>query len=126
MKSNLKVVQRWYTTLDKSIMHPDVVWELPEGYPGGGNYYGIDEVFNIYLPKLPSHFDSWTAEANKLFDAGDAIIGLGNYRGRIKGSQEEFLVPFIHIWWVQDGQIVKAQAQTDTLLLHQYINRAND
>ncbi len=27
-------------------MHPDVVWELPEGYPGGGNYYGIDEVFN--------------------------------------------------------------------------------
>lgn len=107
--------------VDRELIHSDIEWDVPEGYPAGGKYYGSRAVFEDYLPKLSAHFDSWNAKADQLLDAGDAIVGLGHYYGRVKGSEQEFAIPFAHIWWVCDGKIIKTQGYADTLTLHRYI-----
>jgi hypothetical protein len=122
MKSNLEVVKDWYTTFNQDLIHPDIEWEVVEGYSGGGKYYGTQAVFEDFLPQLTADFEQWTAKADQLLDAGEAIVGLGHYVGRVKGSDRSFTIPFAHVWWVRDGRIVKAQGYADTLVLHRYIN----
>ncbi len=119
MVTNLDVVRAWYDSGNPDLIDPQIEWLIPKGYPGGGNYYGRDAVFNDYFPKLLANFDQWTATPDQLLDAGEAIVGLGHYRGRVKRTGAPVEIPFTHVWWVRNGKIVKAQPAADTSLFQQ-------
>jgi hypothetical protein len=57
MVTNLEVVRAWYDSGNPDLIDPQIEWLIPKGYPGGGNYYGRDAVFNDYFPKLLANFD---------------------------------------------------------------------
>ena len=121
MKTNLEIIKKWYETLDPEIVDPDVDWKLADGFPADGHYRGRKAVFEEWLPKLLAQFDNWKATPEQLLDAGDAIVGLGYYSGRSKATSREFKVPFAHVWFMQNGRIVKVNHNANTLMLHRAI-----
>ncbi|WP_298543382.1 nuclear transport factor 2 family protein [uncultured Aquimarina sp.] len=111
---NLKTTYSWYTTWNPKILTEDVHFEVLKNYPGGGIYKGRVSVMEQYLPALMSNFESWATEPEELFEIDGAVIGKGNYVGRTKDTENDFKVPFLHIWYIKNEQIYKVMAYTDT------------
>ncbi|WP_299519241.1 hypothetical protein [Winogradskyella sp.] len=121
VSSNIKIAYDWYTTWNPEILTEDVHFEMLPNYPSGGIYNGRQSVMEDYLPALMSNFDSWTLEPEELFEIEGAVIGKGYYKGRTKGTENDFTSPFLHIWYIKNNQIYKVMAYTDTYHLQMNI-----
>jgi len=119
--SNIELIRKWYETLDPEFLDEDIDWRLAEGFPADGHYRGRKPVFEEWWPKLAALFDEWKATPERLLDGGEAVVTLGNYTGVAKATGRRFKVPFVHIWWIRDGKIVKFDHHTNTLLLHRIV-----
>lgn len=50
----------------------------------------------------------------ELLDAGDSVVGLGNYTGTYKATGREVRAQFAHVWGLREGKVVSFQQYTDT------------
>lgn len=125
MLTNLEVIQQWYASPTPELLDPEVEWLISSCFPAGGNYYGRNAIFEDFFPNLISHFDQWTAKPDQLLDAGDAIVALGHYMGRVKNNGAEVSIPFAHVWWIREGKIVKVQQYADTALLQRALMQSS-
>ena len=124
MSKNTDLIEKWYASNDFNMVAADTEWHIAEGYPNGGEHHGRDSV-REFLMKLVANFDEWKAVPDQTLDAGEAVVGIGHYRGRGKGTNEEFALPFTHVWWVRDNKIISGNIITDTLQLNRLINEDN-
>jgi ketosteroid isomerase-like protein len=79
--------------------------------PWGGTYQGLDGI-RQFLASLTRHIDS-AVEIERFIDAGDAVLAIGRTRGIVRSNGEPFDVPFVHLWELQDGQIVGLRPYID-------------
>ena len=119
--SNVAHAKRWYETLDQNMVGEDIEWKLAEGFPADGTYHGREEIFGTWWPKLADQFTEWAATPEEFIDAGDAVVVTGAYSGVAKATGRSFKAPFTHIWWFEDGVIVRMNHNANTLILHQAI-----
>lgn len=124
-EDNLGIIRRWYETLDPTILDEDVDWKLAEGFPSGGHYRGRRAVLEDWWPRHAALFDAWKAIPGRLLDAGEAVVVLGRYTGTARATGQDFQVPFAHVWWMRDGQIVALGQYVDTLLLQRVLAPAS-
>ena len=122
MSANVDLVRRLYEALEASdqatyriLTHPQVAWHFAEGFPHGGTHIGHDAVFGHVFPTLMQDFSEWHIEVDELLDAGNAVVGLGRYRGRARATGREVVAAFAHVFRVRDGTIVQVQQFTDTV-----------
>jgi uncharacterized protein len=118
---NIVAVRRLYEArgnpdIVKTVLAPDVRWEVVEGFPHSGTYQGLNGVFDFFT-RLFGDFEDWHTEPAEIFEAGDRVIGLGFYSARAKGSGRTFKTRFAHVWTVRDGVIVRLQQCADTVQL---------
>ena len=118
---NIVAVRRLYEArgnpdIVKTVLAPDVRWEVVEGFPYSGVYQGLNGVFDFFT-RLFGDFEDWHTEPAEIFEAGDRVIGLGFYSARAKGTGRTFKARFAHVWTVRDGVIVRLQQCADTVQL---------
>ena len=100
----------------KTVLAPEVRWEVVEGFPHSGIYQGLNGVFDFFT-RLFGDFEDWHTEPSEIFEAGDRVIGLGFYSARAKATGSTFKARFAHIWTMRDGVIVRLQQCADTVQL---------
>ena len=76
-------------------------WVEPElpGYPLAGVHRGPDGVRGL-LEQLATLFADFALEAHEVAEAGERETVAGVMRGRPSGADEEWELPFAHVWEV--------------------------
>jgi ketosteroid isomerase-like protein len=94
-----------------SVMHPHVEWL--ELFPFAGDYHGVEEIQRL-LQRVTDAYESYEMQVTDWIDGGEVVVVLGDYRCRRKGDADAFESRFCHVFWVEDGKIVKYEQITDT------------
>jgi uncharacterized protein len=118
---NIVAVRRLYEArgnpdIVKTVLAPDVRWEVVEGFPYSGVYQGLDGVFDFFT-RLFGDFENWDTEPAEIFEVGDRVIGLGFYSARARATSKSFKARFAHVWTMRDGLIIRLQQCADTVQL---------
>jgi ketosteroid isomerase-like protein len=100
----------------KTVLAPDVRWEVVEGFPDSGVYQGLNGVSEFFT-RLFRDFEDWHTEPAEIFEADDRVIGLGFYSARAKATGRTFKARFTHVWTMRGGVIVRLQQCADTVQL---------
>ena len=123
MSPNVRSVEALYMAIDAdnhpaihSLVAKDLSWEVLKNYPEGGDYLGADAVFERdgFFPALYAKFDDWHTRRDEHIDAGDQVVTLGRYIGRVIANGARIDVPFAHVWTVRDGRLARMRQFTDT------------
>jgi ketosteroid isomerase-like protein len=108
----------------EEIMAPDLEWDITPGFPYGGVYHGFDSMMNDFFGSLLPHFESFGAQAEQYYAAGDGhVFVLGHYHGVTKNGDTAD-ARFIHLWTVRDGKLARLQQAADSHVLQQALNGA--
>lgn len=84
----------------------DPVWNVSPGFPYGGVYKGMAEVFGSFYSKLRSRYSSFSAIPETFIDGGDVVTVLGFYKFKSNEKDSFRLVRFAHTWGINiDGRI---------------------
>jgi ketosteroid isomerase-like protein len=118
---NILAVRRLYEArgnpeIVKTVLAPDVRWDVVEGFPYSGVYQGLNGVSDFFR-RLFGDFEDWRTEPSEIFEAGDRVIALGFYSARAKATGRTFKARFAHVWTMRDGVIVRLQQCADTVQL---------
>ena len=93
----------------------DCRWTEMDGFPCAGTYVGPDAVVAGVFKPLGEMFDGYTFTLERLLDAGDAAVGIGNYTATHKGTGKSMDVRVVHTWVGSAGKIRRFEQFTDTL-----------
>jgi len=115
MTANLELIEGWYATLDfDRYLADDVDFEVMEGFPEGGRHRGRSDVAAMF-GRFMALYSEFKAEIEDIIDGGSGVTGVGTYRGVLKSNGESFEIPFCHIWYLKNGQIVRMRHFVNTL-----------
>jgi hypothetical protein len=83
----------------------DFEWVEPElpGYPLSGVHRGVLEVRTRVLDALSGLLSGLRIEGEEMVEAGSRVVVTGMIRGRPVGGDEEWELPFAHVWEVGPG-----------------------
>ncbi len=95
---------------------PDVKWYLAEGSPFEVDNPYVGPAAIVKMLGEVNAFLEFKHEAPELFDAGEVIVARGLYDALYKPKNRKFTTPFVHIWWLKDGKVVKFEQHIDTVL----------
>lgn len=124
--SNLDTIQEMYrlfaagdTDAIRQIFASDVRWNMMPGFPGGGQYVGVDAVFAHVFPYFRQHWTNWQAHSTRLVEYPGGVFVIGYYEGTYAATGRAVRADFAAEYQVQNGQITEYHQYTDTLLIAQ-------
>src|SRR4051794_3359034 len=97
------------------LIDADFEWVEPElaGSPLAGTHQGPDGV-DAVLTRLATLLDDLVIEAHEVAEAGERETVTGVMRGRPSGADEDWELPFAHVWEVDaDDRLVRVRADFD-------------
>ena len=93
--SNEELIKQFYVAFknhDKEtylkLCHKNIEWQTAEGMPNGGNYIGVDQVFENYFPNMLKNFKEFHAIPEQILDLKEHIMVTGKYVGISKKDKE--------------------------------------
>jgi ketosteroid isomerase-like protein len=88
-----------------ALLGEEFEWVEPElpGYPLGGVHRGALEVRTRVLEELARLLEGLTIEGEEMVEAGSRVVVTGVIRGRPAGGDEEWELPFSHVWEIERG-----------------------
>ena len=95
----------------------DVRWTEMAGFPCAGTWIGRQQIVENVFQVLGSEWQDYRFELDELIDAGDCIIGIGNYSGTYRKTGKAMHARVTHLWRLAEGKIVQFEQFTDTLLV---------
>jgi ketosteroid isomerase-like protein len=93
----------------------DCRWTEMDGFPCAGTYVGPQEIVEGVFKPLGAQFDGYTFALERLLDAGDTAVAIGNYTARHKSTGRSMDVRVVHVWGASGGKIRSFEQFTDTL-----------
>lgn len=93
----------------------DCRWTEMDGFPRRGTYVGPQAVVENVFKALGELFEGYNFKLERLLDAGDDVIGIGDYSGTHRETGKSFNARVVHVWGVADGKIRRFEQFTDTL-----------
>lgn len=96
---------------------PETEWIEMAGFPCAGTFRGRDEIVNNVFAALGAMFDDYTFTLERLLDAGDDVIAIGNYTARHKKTGKSFNARVVHVWSAQAGRVRRFEQFADTKLV---------
>lgn len=94
---------------------PDICWTEMDGFPQAGTYVGAEAVVKNVFAALGKKFDGYAFKLERLIDAGDDVVGVGEYSGTFKATGKPFKARVAHVWRVENERISSFEQFTDTL-----------
>jgi ketosteroid isomerase-like protein len=98
---------------------PDVQWTEMAGFPCAGTHVGPAQVIEKVFKVLGSEWEGYRFQLETLIDAGDCIVGVGNYHGIYRQTGRALDARVAHVWRVEGGLVRTFEQFTDTLLVAQ-------
>jgi ketosteroid isomerase-like protein len=98
-----------------ALIDADFEWVEPDlpGYPLAGVHQGPDGVGAV-LTRLATLLDGLVIEGHEVAEAGERETVTGVMRGRPAGAEEDWELPFAHVWELDgDGRVVRVRAYFD-------------
>ncbi|HET9120579.1 MAG TPA: nuclear transport factor 2 family protein [Solirubrobacterales bacterium] len=84
----------------------DIEWHDPADVPGAGVHRGPDEVRRFFVAWLGA-WETYTAEAEELIDAGDRVVVVHHEWGRGRESGIEVDNRSANLFELRDGKVVR-------------------
>ncbi|MGG6894326.1 MULTISPECIES: nuclear transport factor 2 family protein [Rhizobium] len=94
---------------------PDCRWTEMDGFPCAGTYVGPQEIFKNVFQALGQSFDGYTFTLERLLNAGDDVVAVGEYTATNKQTGKSFKARVVHVWGVAQDKIRRFEQFTDTL-----------
>ncbi|MEO0478370.1 MAG: nuclear transport factor 2 family protein [Planctomycetota bacterium] len=98
----------------RTLLAPEVVWNQCEGFPGGANRRGPQDVLDGILGKNSELWNDFRAEIDEYLPSGNTVVVLGRYSGTHSKTGKSMRVAFEHVYRVRDGQVIRFDQITDT------------
>ena len=124
MRSAYEIVKAHYDANDRrdiegmlAAIGPETEWTEMAGFPCAGTYHGRDAIVKNVFMALGAMFDDYTFTLERLLDAGNDVVGIGNYTARHKISGKALNARVVHVWTVENGKVRRFEQFTDTLLV---------
>ena len=122
MRSTYELVRDHYAANDRKDLAgmiadiaEDCRWTEMDGFPCAGTYIGSQAVVEGVFKPLSAQFDNYTFTLDRLLDAGDEAVGIGNYTATHKVTRKSMNVRVVHVWGASGGKIRRFEQFTDTL-----------
>jgi len=126
--SNEELIKQFYVAFknhDKEtylkLCDKNIEWQTAEGMPNGGNYIGVEEVFENYFPNMLKNFKEFHAIPEQILDLKEHIMVTGKYVG-ISKNDKKFEVLFSHVYKIEKNKIIKFRQFTDTSVIQKALN----
>jgi ketosteroid isomerase-like protein len=122
MEDTESTVQKLYAALARgdvagamALMSPQVEWLEAEHTPYyAGLVIGPDKVVETVFEPVNRDFESFAITEQDYITQGSRTAAIGVYRGRQRHTGRELKAPFVHVWEVIDGKIVRFTQYTDS------------
>jgi ketosteroid isomerase-like protein len=88
-----------------ALLSEEFEWIEPDlpGYPLSGTHRGALEIRTRVLEAMDRLLDGLTIEGEEMVEAGSRVVVTGMIRGRPAGGDEEWELPFSHVWELGRG-----------------------
>jgi ketosteroid isomerase-like protein len=118
-----RVVKAFYANLARgagqaavALLHPQLSWTEGERTPYyTGELTSIDAVVATVLEPIIRDFEDFAANPTEYVAQGERNAAAGRYRGRHRRSGRVLDAPFVHLWTVRNGAIVRFTQHTDSM-----------
>lgn len=98
-----------------SVFAQNIEWTEAAGFPYGGTYVGAQAIAENVFVKLATEWEGYAAVPEKFVAEDDTVVAIGRYSGKYRSTGKTMSVPFVHVWTVADGKVVRFVQHTDTL-----------
>ncbi|TVQ07136.1 MAG: DUF4440 domain-containing protein [Balneolaceae bacterium] len=98
-------------------MSPDIIWNEAENFPyaDGNPYIGPDAVLNGVFVRIMDDFETFQLVDQTIYPAGEnMVLATGRYIGTHKVTGKTLDAQKAHLWWIEDGKIIRFQQYADT------------
>ncbi|TKU10591.1 nuclear transport factor 2 family protein [Citrobacter sp. wls829] len=101
------------------LLTDEAVWNVSPGFPFGGVYCGMAEIYGIFYPNLSGSLNSFGAIPDVFIDGGDVVTVLGFYKFTKNEEDSPTLARFSHTWRIApDGRINGVWQVADSAQFH--------
>jgi len=115
------VVREFYMALSRgeagaalALLDPEVRWTEAERTPYyAGELTGPDAVAKTVLEPIARHFEGFAATPDDFITQNERTVALGLYTGHFRVGGE-LRAPFVHVWTVRTGRIVRFVQYTES------------
>ena len=122
MEDTESIVQKLYAALASgdvagavALMNPRIEWLEAEHTPYyTGLVIGPDKVVETVLEPVNKDFENFAVNKQNYITQGSRTAAIGVYTGRQRQTGRELRAPFVHVWEVIDGKIVRFTQYTDS------------
>ncbi len=87
-------------------MHPDIEWHTRADLADSDTYRGYEGIAKLNSDWVGT-FDNPRVDIEELIDAGDRVIAVLRFSGRIRGSGQQVSMLETHLIRVLDGKIIE-------------------
>ncbi len=116
------VIRAFYAALTRGepeaalrLLDAQVKWTEAERTPYyAGEVTGVDAIVATVLGPVTRDFEDFAVTPNDFVSGGDRTAAFGQYTGRFRGSNGTLSAPFVHLWTVHAGKIVRFVQYTDS------------
>ena len=125
MEPNLKIIESIYRSFaardyEAVMSHfaDDFLWIAADNSPLADQspYNGVPAIRAGVFERIDAGFEKLEVVPDEMYEAAEGrVVVLGNYHGKFRGAESEFVTQVAHIWTLRDGQAVKFQQYLDTL-----------
>ena len=91
----------------RQILVDEPVWDVSPGFPEGGIYSGVAQIFGGFYRELLARVHSFGAFPDCFVDGGDTVVALGRYRVEKDEGSAPIWIRFSHTWRIDDDGRVK-------------------
>ncbi|WP_158239704.1 nuclear transport factor 2 family protein [Streptomyces carminius] len=84
-------------------MSERIEWVVTDGLPYGGTYRGRAEVLTNVFARFDTEWDGLEVVPEEILAVRDAVVALGRYRGRHRGTGILMTARFAHVWRFAEG-----------------------
>jgi hypothetical protein len=99
------------------------IWHVCPGFPAGGTYQGVDDVFGLlYMTNMPKLYSLFYCVPEVFIDCGDVVTVLGFYHFAINKGDPVKKARCAHTWKIAlDGRIEGVWQVADSYVIQKYI-----
>jgi len=124
MNKNYEAIKAHYAASDRKDVDGmtapitrETMWTEMAGFPYAGTYIGPEAIIAGVFKRIGEEWDGYSFSLERLADAGSTIIGMGTYSGRFRKTGRTMKARVVHVWDMEDGQVVRFEQFTDTKLV---------
>ncbi len=104
-----------------AVIDPSAEWVETDAddVPGRGTHVGPDAIAQNVFAAVPEHWDSFELVPEDFFCDGETVIVRGRVVATAKATGTTMNAPFVHVFTVRAGKIVKLTNHHDTAMWRQ-------